>query len=1491
MAVAVGFEPTEGVNPRRSSRRRADRLSLSAWRRQVPAHRQYDDLTGERNPAKLDLGGGIQRWRGRISSACLKLSSTDATAPPQRIALWNREMLKAIQHRHRAAPRLRSSHLTVRSPVRIASIVRCPRDVGLGVVVAYIFISYATPDRAVADEVSVWLRAAGHELFLDHDLSDGISVGEDWKQRLYRELREVDVVIGVVTSSFVASNWCSAELGIADALGCRLMPLRAETGVVHPLMQNLQYADYRADPPQAREHLLQALRLLEDGGDTWREGDNPFPGLEPFTAALSRVFFGRAAEAREVGNRLRAMGSTGGMLVIVGPSGCGKSSLLNAAVVPQLSGDPTWLMVPGLVPGSDPSPELARTLAITANRLELDWSVSDVRSRLEGGTDGLRCVVDDLLATRPVTHQRRLLVTVDQAEELFTRTTPAALRRFTQLLSGAMTCPVQVMAAMRSEFLDDLRDLPELAGMPIEAYVLAPLDREMLRDVIEQPAKMARLHLDDGLAAALVADTHSGEALPLLAFILRQLADGLPSGGTLTLARYNDLGGVQGALTRHADTALEDAIRASGLTEREVLVGLTRLVTSDETGRRARRRITLTGLPEPLRVALQVFVDRRLLLSDTDDDGQVWLTMAHEALLTGWRPLDTATAGITTVLRTARALEQEAAEWNSAGRSEHYLWDAERLTVTLTSLGMTGDDGKRDPGAPPSVELDYDSLAFLKATEQYVRASQERERRRRTRTSTVLSALLVLMLIAAGIAVWQQQRASLAQRITIARDMLAQADRTRDRDPRGALQLDVAARLFDASLQTTVSLTQTLTTTSHFRTLRGHSDRVISVVFSPDGHTLVTASADRTIRLWDVSDRDRPRPLGLPLTGHTDRVNSVAFSPDGHTLVTASTDRTIRLWDVSDRDRPRPLGLPLTGHTDRVNSVAFSPDGHTFAAASADQTELWDVSDRDRPRPLGSPLTGHTDRVNSVAFSPDGHTLVTASTDRTIRLWDVSDRDRPRPLGLPLTGHTDTVNSVAFSPDGHTFAAASADQTELWDVSDRDRPRPLGSPLTGHTDTVNSVAFSPDGHTFAAASADQTVRLWDVSDRDRPRPLGPPLTGHTGAVNGMAFAPEGRSLVTVSSDQTVILWNLSDRSQPRQLGPALTGHTNWVKGVAFAPDGRTLATAGFDQTVRLWDVSDRDRPRPLGPPLTGHTKGVNGVAFAPDGRTLATAGFDQTVRLWDVSDRDRPRPLGPPLTGHTNAVFNLAFAPDGRTLATASIDQTVRLWDVSDRDRPRPLGPPLTGHTGPVLYLAFAPDGRTLATAGFDQTVRLWDVSDRDRPRPLGPPLTGHTNAVFNLAFSPDGRTLATASSDQTARLWDVSDRHRPRPLGPPLTGHTGPVYGVAFAPDGRTLATASSDQTARLWDVSDRHRPWQLGRPLTGHSGLVFELAFSPDGRTLATASADQTVILWELPHRDTFPGGEVQEACIRAGGPIDKATWDLYAPDVSYQDTCDNR
>jgi WD40 repeat protein len=584
-------------------------------------------------------------------------------------------------------------------------------------------------------------------------------------------------------------------------------------------------------------------------------------------------------------------------------------------------------------------------------------------------------------------------------------------------------------------------------------------------------------------------------------------------------------------------------------------------------------------------------------------------------------------------------------------------------------------------------------------------------------------------------------------------------------------------------------------------TLRGHKSAVGAVAFSPDGKTLVTASDDRTVILWDVDSGQEIGTLRAgdgPVIGGQKMSGTLTFSPDGKILALSGHD-VVKLWDVAGR---RVIDT-LVGQKYGKGPLAFSPDGKTLAwghggPAGRIILGLWDVGSRREVATLRAP-GGWAD---AVAFSPDGGTLATGGD--TLRLWDFASQ---RVLAI-LKGHTGWINGVAFSPDGRRLVSAGVDNTlRLWDVAAR---REI-SVLKGHAGTVNCVALSADGRRLASGSTDSTVKLWDLATEQEVATL----RGHTGYVLAVAFSPDGRSVASASQDGTVKLWDLP----PKPESVILRGHEGWLDGVAFSPDGKTVASSG-EQIVRLWSTT------------TGRTvatlKGSTGIiwdlAFSPDGRTLALASGDGTVKLWDVATKRLMASLG----GYRGNIEGVAFSPDGRMLASGG--DAVRLWGVATRH----LIATLPGHTAHVISVNFSPNGRTLASCGQDATVRLWDIATRRQVATLQPSRT----TVMSVVFSPDGRTLAASCGDSTITLWDASTRQ----WIATLKGHTADVPSLAFSPDGETLASGSADSTVKLWNIPAR----QEVATLKGHTAPVRGVAFSPDGNTLASTGGDGTVRLW---------------------------------------------
>jgi hypothetical protein len=379
--------------------------------------------------------------------------------------------------------------------------------------VANVFISHSSTDNDWADRIHVWLTEDGHDVFLDRDLHQGIVAGDEWERRLYERLRWADAVVCIVTAPYVESVWCTAEVGAARALGIELLPVRVHPDDErHPLLKSIQGVDAAKDSATAREALRLRLAVIDgSGGLGWPDGKSPYPGLRSFELGEHRVFFGRSDEITSITKRLRSSERTqAAVLAVVGPSGCGKSSLVRAGVLPRIAGESYWLTVPPIVPGSDPLGSLARSIAALVDERHIPFDVSSLRKALE--RDGLKGIATDLLVAAKADSKCKLLVVIDQFEELLTQTDAAERAKFAVALAPSLGGPVQVLATLRPEYIDPLSKDPELLKLQLRMHPVRQLDAEALRDVIEQPAKVAGLSFEDDLVSHLIADTGTGDA-------------------------------------------------------------------------------------------------------------------------------------------------------------------------------------------------------------------------------------------------------------------------------------------------------------------------------------------------------------------------------------------------------------------------------------------------------------------------------------------------------------------------------------------------------------------------------------------------------------------------------------------------------------------------------------------------------------------------------------------------------------------------------------------------------------------------------------------------------------------------------------------------------------------------------------------------------------------------------------------------------------------
>lgn len=389
-----------------------------------------------------------------------------------------------------------------------------------------------------------------------------------------------------------------------------------------------------------------------------------------------------------------------------------------------------------------------------------------------------------------------------------------------------------------------------------------------------------------------------------------------------------------------------------------------------------------------------------------------------------------------------------------------------------------------------------------------------------------------------------------------------------------------------------------VTTGDCLKQLRGHSQPVTSVAFSPRlndeaskaSTLLATGSQDHTLRLWNLETGESIHTL----KGHPTGIWSLAFHPTLPLLISGSNDSTVKLWNTQTGESIRTL----QGYSIGIKAIAVSPNGAQIASAGDNSLiHLWDGQTHQKQQTLAA----HSSWVWAIAFTRDGKSLVSGGNDNVIRLWDLATGT----VTLNFAGHRSLIFSLALNPDSSMLASASDDHSvRLWDMMTGQCLETLS-----HPGRVWSVAFSPDGQYVASGHCETLISLWDVETRECVCTL----EGHSSLVWAIAFSPKGQMMASGSDDTTAKLWNMESRS----CLCTLVGHQGSIWAIAFSPEGHQVVTGSNDKTVRLWDVASGE----LLQTFYGHESTIWDVAFRGSSEIIS-ASQEGVLKFWDSTTGD-----------------------------------------------------------------------------------------------------------------------------------------------------------------------------------------------------------------------------------------------------------------------------
>lgn len=622
-------------------------------------------------------------------------------------------------------------------------------------------------------------------------------------------------------------------------------------------------------------------------------------------------------------------------------------------------------------------------------------------------------------------------------------------------------------------------------------------------------------------------------------------------------------------------------------------------------------------------------------------------------------------------------------------------------------------------------------------------------------------------------------------------------------------------------------------------TLKGHTDIVYAIGYSPDGKYVATASFDNSVRLWEAASGKEIKAYGGTL-GHTKQAIAVGFSQDGAMLASGSTDNTLKVWDV-------PVNSPIRSlkTADSLSAVALSPDGTKLALAGKDGS-LKLVTPAEF-KELVKFESGHQGAITALAFNANGAQLASVGEDNMLRYWNTANGQLLAAMGA----HIGSVNNLVINPGtGGAITVGDDGFLKFWS------PTPVASKtLPGHGATIRALAMTLDNASYYTASDDRTVRQFGLAAAKETRSLSGPQANivsvathpnnafvaagtadsrvwlwnnadgkvqtnwlaHAGAVSSVQVQPQVAQMMTAGGDGLVKFWAVP------AVGPRTLPHTDAVLAVANSTDGKKIVTGSADKTVRIFDSTKQA----LEKQFTGHTGPVTAVALSTNLQLLASGGADNTVRLWNQATAKESDIL----VAHGGSVTALQFNAGNNLMLSAAEDGAVKLWALPM------VTPKAMVHPDAIAVLTLSPDGTKAITGGNDKTVRVWNLTSGAKEKDY----TGPTLAITCIGIARSGATIAAGSADKTLTLWNAADGKSLHKLPMPALPQS-----VAFSADGQSVFVGLADGAIKQIKLADGKEIKTL--PAT-HKAAVVSLALSVKGELLYSASADKTIQTWALP------------------------------------------